>query len=230
MRKYTLLLSVTVHVLAACALIIAPLLAAASLPSIHDVVSFVPVQVVPPPPPPPRSVAPARVARADVAPVPQPPQQPPSVDAPPVIPQETDAPHVSFEGSNRSDPVGRVGGDHSGDGVIGGFGPPVQNVAPPPIPKPPVRVGTGVVPPKKTRDVRPIYPPIAVAAKQEGLVILEAVIGEDGTVRDVKVLRSVALLDQAAIEAVRQWRFTPTLLSGQPVPIVMTVTVDFKLN
>jgi protein TonB len=62
------------------------------------------------------------------------------------------------------------------------------------------------------------------------MVILEAVIAEDGSVRDVKVLRSALLFDQAAIDAVRQWRFTPTLLSGQPVPVVMTVTVDFKLN
>jgi len=61
-------------------------------------------------------------------------------------------------------------------------------------------------------------------------VILEAVIDEGGSVRDVKVLRSVALLDQAAIDAVRQWRFTPTLLSGEPVPIVMTVTVSFTLQ
>jgi protein TonB len=62
------------------------------------------------------------------------------------------------------------------------------------------------------------------------MVILEAVIAEDGRVRDVRVLRSIQLLDQAAIDAVRQWRFTPTLLNGVPVPIVMTVTVNFELQ
>jgi protein TonB len=64
----------------------------------------------------------------------------------------------------------------------------------------------------------------------QGVVILEAVIGEDGTVQNVRVLRSKPLLDDAAVEAVRQWRFTPTLLNGQPVPVVMTVTVAFTLN
>jgi protein TonB len=61
-------------------------------------------------------------------------------------------------------------------------------------------------------------------------VILEAVIGEDGRVRDVRVLRSIPLLDTAAIEAVRQWVFSPTSLNGEPVPVVMTVTVAFELK
>ena len=58
------------------------------------------------------------------------------------------------------------------------------------------------------------------------LVILETEIGEDGRVRNVRVLRGVPMLDQAAIDAVRQWQFTPTLLNGLPVPVVMTVTSD----
>jgi periplasmic protein TonB len=62
------------------------------------------------------------------------------------------------------------------------------------------------------------------------VVILEAVIGEDGEVRDVRVLRSIPLLDQAAIDAVQQWTFTPTLLNGERIPIVMTVTVMFTLS
>jgi protein TonB len=69
-----------------------------------------------------------------------------------------------------------------------------------------------------------------MAAGKDGIVILEAVIAENGTVRDVRVLRSIPLLDQAAVDAVRQWQFTPTLLNGQPVPIVMTVTVNFQLR
>jgi protein TonB len=62
------------------------------------------------------------------------------------------------------------------------------------------------------------------------VVILEAVIDAQGRVESVRVLRSIALLDQAAADAVRQWRFTPTLLNGEPVPIVMTVTVNFALR
>jgi protein TonB len=125
--------------------------------------------------------------------------------------------------SNLGDPTEWPGGDLRA--------PPLPVVPPPAVqPKEVVRVGLGVTAPQKIRHVAPIYPPIALAARREGVVILEAVIGEEGSVRDVKVLRSVPLLDQAAIDAVRQWRFTPTLLSGEPVPVVMTVTVAFRLN
>ena len=79
-------------------------------------------------------------------------------------------------------------------------------------------------------NVDPRYPPVAQAARVQGVVILEAVIGPDGRVTDVKVLRSVPLLDEAAIEAVRQWTYTPTLLNGVAVPVIMTVTVNFQLR
>ncbi len=232
MRKYTLLLSVTVHVVAACALIIAPLFAAASLPSVHDVISFVPVRVVAPPsPPPPPSGqhAAANTARPDM---PSQPVQPVPTSAPDGVTPETPAQFTGRVGVEGLGDTGVLGGLGNDGGVPGGFpgAPPMPVVSPPVVPKPLLRVGTGVVPPKKTRDVRPVYPPIAVASRTQGMVILEAVIAEDGRVRDVRVLKSVQLLDQAAIDAVRQWRFTPTLLSGEPVPVVMTVTVDFKLN
>ena len=91
-----------------------------------------------------------------------------------------------------------------------------------------VRVGGAIKEPKKIRDVKPAYPEMAMAAGVQGIVILEALIEQDGSVGDVRVLRSIALLDQAAVEAVRQWRFTPTLLNGQPVEVLMTVTVNFS--
>ncbi len=78
--------------------------------------------------------------------------------------------------------------------------------------------------------VAPEYPAIARASRTSGVVILEALIAEDGRVRDVRVLRSVPLLDDAATRAVLQWQFTPTLLNGEAVPVVMTVTVSFTLN
>jgi protein TonB len=71
---------------------------------------------------------------------------------------------------------------------------------------------------------------MAQAARVQGIVIIEATIGEDGRVVNARILRSVALLDQAAIDAVRQWQYTPTLLNGQPVPVIMTVTVNFSLK
>ena len=93
-----------------------------------------------------------------------------------------------------------------------------------------VRVGGKVRPPTKTKDVAPVYPAAAKSARIAGVVIIEATIGADGKVIDAKVLRSVPMLDEAALDAVRQWEFKPTLLNGVPVPVVMTVTVNFKLQ
>jgi TonB family protein len=93
-----------------------------------------------------------------------------------------------------------------------------------------VRVGGKIRPPTKTKDVTPEYPAAAQSARAEGAVIIEATIGADGKVIDAKVLRSVRMLDQAALDAVRQWEYSPTLLNGKPVPVVMTVTVNFKLK
>jgi protein TonB len=93
-----------------------------------------------------------------------------------------------------------------------------------------VRVGGNIQAPKKVKDVNPVYPPIAQSARVQGVVILEATIGPNGNVQDVRVLRSIPLLDAAAIEAVKQWQYTPTLLNGVPVPVIMTVTVNFTLR
>jgi TonB family protein len=94
----------------------------------------------------------------------------------------------------------------------------------------PVRVGGDVKEPKKIKDVKPIYPDIALANRVQGIVILEVIITYDGTVREARVLRPVELLSEAAVEAVRQWQFTPTLLNNQSVEVVMTVTVNFTLS
>jgi TonB family protein len=92
----------------------------------------------------------------------------------------------------------------------------------------PVRIGGSINPPRKIKDVKPIYPADAAAAGVTGTVILEAVMAKDGSVRNIAVLRSIPLLDQAAVDAVRQWMFTPTLLNGVPVEITMTVSVTFE--
>ena len=93
-----------------------------------------------------------------------------------------------------------------------------------------LRVGGAIKTPLKILDVRPIYPPLALAAKVSGVVIIEARIGTDGGIEEAHVLRSIPLLDEAALDAVKQWRFTPTLLNGQAVPIMMTMTVNFTLS
>jgi TonB family protein len=93
-----------------------------------------------------------------------------------------------------------------------------------------VRVGGDITPPTKTYQVDPVYPPIARAAQVQGVVIVEAVVDEAGGVSDARILRSIPLLDQAALDAVKQWRFTPTVRDGKPVPVVMTVTINFSLG
>jgi protein TonB len=112
-------------------------------------------------------------------------------------------------------------------GIVGGL---VEAPPPPPPPTAPVRVGGSIRAPRKTKDVPPVYPPIAQSARVQGIVIIEATIGPNGKVQDARVLRSIPLLDAAALEAVRQWEYTPTLLNGVPVPVVMTVTVNFTLQ
>jgi len=115
---------------------------------------------------------------------------------------------------------------------------PVGKVAPPPPPPPPpapawapgdppVRIGGTVLPPKKIKHVDPVYPQDAQDAKVSGIVIIEARIDQDGRVTDARVIRNVALLSDAARDAVMQWEFTPTYLEGKPVPVIMTVTVNF---
>jgi len=92
------------------------------------------------------------------------------------------------------------------------------------------RVGGNIKPPAKLTDVSPVYPPIAASARVEGVVIIEATIDESGRVTQARVLRSIPLLDQAAIDAVRQWTFAPTLVDGRAVPVIMTVSVNFSLQ
>jgi protein TonB len=93
----------------------------------------------------------------------------------------------------------------------------------------PVRVGGSIKPPVKVRDVKPVYPPVAIESRVQGVVIIEIVVDTAGFVSDGKILRGQPLLDQAALDAVRQWQFQPTLLNGAPVPVIMTVTVNFTL-
>ena len=220
-KWYTVPLSIAAHVLLFAAVIIIPLMATDVLPTPPAMMAFV-AAAPPPPPPPPPPPAPA-VEQPKVQPVVANPNAAP-VEAPKEIKPEVSVPSVG-EGV----PGGVEGGVPGGviGGVVGGL-----PTAPPPPPPPaaPVRVGGNIKTPTKTQDVKPVYPPIAQSARVSGVVIIEATIGPDGRVKDAKVLRSIPLLDQAALDAVKQWQFTPTLLNGVPVPVIMTVTVNFTLQ
>jgi protein TonB len=94
----------------------------------------------------------------------------------------------------------------------------------------PVRVGGAITAPALVSRVEPEYPPLAVQAQVQGVVILEAIVDRHGRVEDVEILRSIPLLDAAAVRAVKQWRYSPLLLNGRPERFVLTVTVSFSLN
>jgi protein TonB len=151
----------------------------------------------------------------------------------PVTAPEGVRPETGNEGlrSAHVDPslLGSVDGvGEPGNVIVGDSVPPPP--PPPPAPQKPIHLHRGIQAPRKIVDVQPLYPEIARRVRQQGVVILETVIDATGAVERVRVLRGYPFLDQAAIDAVRQWRFTPALLNGQPVPVVMTVTVNFVLE
>lgn len=101
-----------------------------------------------------------------------------------------------------------------------------QNASPTP---PPVRVGSIRLAPKLLKHVKPTYPAAALQARVEGIVIVEAWVGVDGKVAEAKVLRGIPLLDQAALDAARQWEYTPSTVNGTVTPVILVVTVPFRL-
>jgi TonB family protein len=94
----------------------------------------------------------------------------------------------------------------------------------------PLRAGEDIPPPVRLVSVNPVYPEQAKAGGIEGVVVLEILIGEDGLVLEARVVRSIPELDQAAVDAVLQWQYQPTLLNGNPVEVEMTVTINFTLQ
>ncbi len=100
----------------------------------------------------------------------------------------------------------------------------------PPVPRIPVRVGGDVQESKLLLKVAPVYPAIAIQAHAAGIVILEAEIDEEGNVANVKIVSGHPLLVNAAAQAVKQWKYSPTLLNGEPQTVLATVTVVFRLK
>jgi len=101
--------------------------------------------------------------------------------------------------------------------------------APTAMPKVEIRVSKGVTPASLTRRVAPVYPPMALSSRLEGSVTLMASVAADGTIGEIKVLRGEPIFATAAVEAVHQWRYTPTKLDGNPIPVTREITINFKL-
>ena len=217
-RAWLLPLSIAAHGVVLAGVFIAPIMADAELPDpAHAAPTYVEVKIptLPPAPRPPGETRAKPTSAAptnpDVAPLTAPDHIPPSREpAGPIEPGIPPGEGIGLPGVLLSD----GGGDF----------------AELPPPQKPVRVGGDILPPKKVRDVAPRYPAVAQQARIEGMVIIEAVIGVDGHVQSARSMRAAPFLEEAALEAVRQWVFTPTRLNGIAVPVVMTVTVDFRLR
>ena len=221
--SWLLAASFVLHVAVALTVAVLRLLLPEPLPGpASDIKAFLvePVMVTPPPPPPPpgpKRVVPNRVA------VPSP---GPKLFAPPGAPDRV----VPDERAGLDVDTGEVGGVEGGlpGGVVGGIvgGLPA---APAPLPAP-VRLEKGVKEPRKLKHVAPRYPEIAARANLRGSVLLECLVSPEGRVTEVKVLRSAnPLFVEPAVEAVKQWTYTPTLVDGVPVAVIFTVTVVFQL-
>jgi periplasmic protein TonB len=229
-RGATLALSLLAHALLLALAIVVPLVVFdADLPATEGAVRAffaAPPEVAPAPPPPPPP-APAARARTPRAPAP-PPAQPARLVAPIEVPEQVPAPDEGMDlGVEGGVPGGVEGGVPGGvaGGVIGGL----PLAAPEPA-RPVVRIGGNIKAPKLMYEVRPDYPLIAVQARVQGVVILEAHVGTDGLVKSVRVLRSILLLDDAAIAAVRQRRYQPLLLNGVPTEFILSLTMNFQLT
>ena len=215
---YTLPLSITAHAAIAAVVIVIPLMATDVVPAPASLGVFVtsPPPPVPPPPPPAAASTPRQPAQLPV-------------DANVVL---TEPSEKLIEEAPTPTVPGVPGGIGVPTGVLDSTGPipTVPAIPLPAAPVQPVRAGSLITKPAKIKDVRPVYPAIAQSSRVQGRVIIEATIGIDGRVKDARILKSIPLLDRAALDAVMQWQFTPTLLNGVPVPVLMTVTVDFTLQ
>ena len=229
-RRTTVTVSLIAHVVLVTCLVLVPLLFfEPALPDVGDAVRaffVMPRDAAPPPPPPPPPAPASRVARPTVAPVATP---PPSafiapIEVPDQITPEAATLDLGIEGGVPGGVEGGVPGGVVG-GVVGGL-----PAAPPPPPAKVVRIGGKVVAPKLVHKVEPVYPALAVQARAQAIMILEAHVGTDGHVKEVTILRGQPLFDEAALAAVKQWRYQPLLLNGVPTEFLLTVTLIFKIQ
>ncbi len=240
-RTWTVLLSFVLQCLLIGIMILIPMIYFETLPA-TQLTSFLVAPPPPPPPPPPPAATPVKVVKViprqfDAGRLMAPRQIPQKVA---IIEEDELPPPVSGA-------VGVVGGVPGGvpggtpGGVIGGIIGSVPTAAPPPPPpkveeKPKpvepkrIRVGGRVQEAKLRKRVMPVYPPLARQARIQGTVRLNAIIGIDGKVKNLTVVSGHPLLVPAAIEAVSQWEYEPTLLNGEPVEVVTIIDVNFTLS
>ena len=228
-KPWTVFLSMAIQIAFLAILILIPLIYTEALPK--TLMSSILLAPPPPPPPPP---PPAPVQVVHVKPMAHL-MEAGKLVAPKVIPKdikiikEEEQPPDMGGGIAGGVPGGVAGGSMGGviGGVIGGAG-----SGPPPPPKPNVtrtRVGGAVQAAKLINRVQPLYPPLARQTRISGTVKLHAIIGKSGNVEQLQVVSGHPLLVQSALDAVRQWRYQPTLLNGDPVEVDTEIDVIFSL-
>ncbi len=156
--------------------------------------------------------------------------------APKSVPKEIKMIVEAEEPPSAAGVIGGVPGGIAGgalSGILGGVA--VAPPPPPPPPKPkaplaPIRVGGNVQQANLIKQPKPVYPPLAKAARVQGTVKFQATISKDGTIQNLQLLGGPPLLVQAAMQAVEQWQYKPTLLNGDPVEVITTIDVNFTLS
>jgi protein TonB len=227
-KPWTVILSMALQIGFLAILILIPLIYTEALPK--TLMSSILLAPPPPPPPPP---PPAAVQVVKIKPVAHL-MDAGKLIAPKVIPKdvkiikEEEAP-PDMGGVSGGVPGGVSGGSMGGvmGGVIGGVG----TAAPPPPKVTPKRVSVGgnVQAARLVNRVQPVYPPLARQTRISGTVKLHAIIGKNGAVEQLQVLSGHPLLVQSALDAVKQWRYQPTLLNGDPVEVDTEIDVIFSL-
>ncbi|MGP8243366.1 MAG: energy transducer TonB [Bryobacteraceae bacterium] len=233
-KGWTVMVSLIVQCLLLVVAVILPMVYFDVLPA-AQLSSFLVAPPPPPPPPPPPAAAPiVKIVKVI----------PRQFDAGKLIAPKSVPKEIAVISESELPPTaggvvggvpGGVGGGAVG-GVLGGIIGSVPTAAPPPPPPPKavvpqrIRVGGNVQAANLINQVRPIYPPLAKQARISGVVELSAIIGKDGRVQDLKVVRGHPLLVQAALDAVKNWVYRPTLLNGEPVEVSTTIDVNFTLS
>jgi protein TonB len=229
-KPWTVALSFAVQIGIVLVMILIPLIYTEALPK-QLLTTFL-VAPPPPPPPPPPAAAIQRIVKPVARLI-----HNGQMTAPTVIPKKVEMikeeelpPDVGAVGVTGGVPGGVPGGQAGGvlGGIIGGTGaglPPPPKVAPSRI-----RVGGNVAQANLIHMVNPQYPAIAKTAHISGTILLHAIIGKDGTVQNLQYISGPPLLMQSAMDAVKQWRYKPTLLNGDPVDVDTTISVVFTLG
>jgi protein TonB len=225
----TLVVSVTVHALLVAAIVVVPLFFYDAIPqpseSIMKAFFVSPPEVAPAPPPPPPPAPAVRAAIKAEVPTPVAPATfVAPIEAPEGIHEEAGI-ELGF-GVEGGVPGGVEGGVPGGvlGGVVGGA---MSQLAPP---TKAVRVGGNIVTPKMIKKVAPEYPDLAKASRIGAVIIMEALVDTKGAVQSVNVLRGHPLFDEPATAAVKQWRYRPLLLNGEPTEFIVTVTLTFNIQ